>query len=99
MRTIKSIVTSVASVVILPMSAIAVPCVSDYDSYRDRLISEKWTPVAVRNNVRGFTEVSTGTRIATAKWLNPDRTETFIFVLWWQKTKLCVSPQFTVSPE
>jgi len=81
------------------MSAIAVPCLSDYPTYRDMLISEKWTPVAVKNNVRDFTEVSTGTRIATATWLNPERTKTIIFVLWWQKMKLCVSPQFSVSPE
>jgi hypothetical protein len=84
---------------IAPVSAFVIPCASDYAKYREQLIAEKWTPVAVKNNIRGFTEVSTGSRIATAKWLNPDRTETIIFILWWKKMKLCISPQFSDSPE
>ena len=89
----------IAYSVFAPVSAFEMPCASDYSMYRKQLIAEKWTPVAVKNNIRGFTEVSTGSRIATAKWLNPDRTETFTFILWWKKMKLCISPQFSDSTE
>ena len=93
------IVATVASIIFFPGSTLAVPCASDYATYREKLIREKWKPVAVKNNVGGFTEVSAGSRIASAKWLNPDRTETIIFVLWWNKMKLCIPPQFSVSPD
>ena len=79
-----------------PQKALAIPCATDYANYRNQLLKDKWTPVAVPNNIASYTEVSTGTKIATAKWLNPERSEEFLFVLWWQSKRLCVSPQFSL---
>jgi len=99
MRATGFIFAFTASILVSPPGSFAIPCASDYAAYRQELITDKWTPVAVENSIKEFTEVSTGSRIATAKWLNPDRRKTIIFILWWQEMKLCVSPQFSVSPE
>jgi hypothetical protein len=89
-------VVCLATILSLPHQALAVPCATDYANYRTILLKDKWTPVAVANNIASYTEVSTGTRIATAKWMNPERNEEFLFVLWWQSKRLCVSPQFSI---
>jgi len=83
------------TILIAPQQALAIPCATHYAYYRNQLLKDKWTPVAVTNNYL-YTEVSTGTKIATARWLNPERSEEFVFVLWWQSKRLCVSPQFSV---
>jgi len=76
----------------LPINAAGFPCAAEYKEYRKKLITEKWIPVAVANNVKGFTEVVSGTRLASATWLDPSRKKTWILVLWWEKMKLCVPP-------
>ena len=82
----------IAILAILPINAAGFPCAAEYKEYRKKLITEKWIPVAVANNVKGFTEVVSGTRLASATWLDPSRKKTWILVLWWEKMKLCVPP-------
>jgi hypothetical protein len=81
-----------------PLKAGALPCASDYEAYRRRLVEQRWLPVEVANHTKEYKEVSTGSRIGTATWFNPMRSQKIVLVLWWQKMKLCVSPQFSVSP-
>jgi hypothetical protein len=81
------------------LRAMAIPCASDYSTYRRRLFAEKWTPVPVKNNHPPFTEVSAGNRIGTAKWLNPQRTEVYLFSLWRMGDFLCISPNFSTTSE
>lgn len=59
----------------LPINAAGLPCAAEYKEYRRRLIAEKWIPVAVANNVKGFTEVVSGTRLASATWLDPSESQ------------------------
>ena len=79
------------------MRAMAIPCASDYSTYRRKLLAEKWTPVAVKNSYPPFNEVSSGNRIGTAKWLNPQRNEVYLFILWARGDYYCVSPNFSTD--
>lgn len=92
---LSAVILSLAS----PLKAVALPCASDYEEYRRRLIEQRWLPVEVANHTTEHKEVSTGSRIGTATWINPIRGQKIVLVLWWQKMKLCVSPQFSVSPQ
>jgi len=99
-QVLKGVIAVTALIVMMPLlrvDASGIPCASDYGKCRLLLLKNGWIPVAVTNSYPPFTEVSSGNRIATAKWLNPMRTESTQFVLWWQNKVLCISPQFTSS--
>lgn len=96
-----------ATILLSPHQALAyVLCATDYANYRTMLLKNGWTPVSVANNISeqsysgsshsSYVEVVTGTKIASARWLNPKKNKQVSFVLWWQPN-LCVSPQFEIE--
>jgi hypothetical protein len=56
-----------ATILMEPQQVLAIPCATDSANYRNQLLKEKWMPVAAPNNIASYTEISTGTRIATAQ--------------------------------
>jgi len=56
MRATGFIFAFTASILVSPPGSFAIPCASDYAAYRQELITDKWTPVAVENSIKEFTE-------------------------------------------